>query len=214
MAKPLPPSFSARVAFEGTYGAAKWANIMWLMTEATGVPGTPDVDALATGMYTQYATHFAPILSNWWHLARCDVTYFPAGTEVVVYGEHQADTPGAVSEAKPASASNAAVVSWIANVYWRGGKPRTYFCGVPAADLDGTVQLLPAFTSSLDTAAAAFISGVNAYATAPFTSVTLSLMSFFSKKAGAARPQAFPITGAKVGSRIDSQRRRLGKELT
>jgi len=186
---------------------------MWLTTEATGVPTTPDVDGLAAALYSAYATAFASHLSNWWHLARCNVTYFPAGTEVVVYGSHEADTPGTVSEAAPGSASVAAVISWIANVYWRGGKPRTYVSGVPLASYDGTTQLKATFQSGLDTAAGSFLTAVNALTPTPFTSVTLSLMSFFSKKVGAVRPQAFPITGAKVGSRIDSQRRRLGKEV-
>lgn len=187
---------------------------MWLTTEATGVPDSADVDGLASALYSAYATAFAPHLSNWWHLSRCNVTYFPAGTEVVVYGSHEADTPGAVSEPAPGSASVAAVISWVANVYWRGGKPRTYVAGVPLSMYDGTTQLKAAFQTSLDTAAGSFLTAVNALVPTPFTSVTLSLMSFFSKKVGATRPQAFPIAGAKVGSRIDSQRRRLGKEIS
>jgi hypothetical protein len=138
-------------------------------------------------------------------------TYFPTGSDLVVVGEHTGSTNGGITESPDLPASVAAVLSWQAGVYWRGGKPRTYLCGLTESHTTSQTQLDSATITNLLTVGDGLITGFNALASGNFNSITFGLVSFFSGGTLRTPPVFFPISGVAVHSRIDTQRRRLGK---
>jgi len=117
---------------------------------------------------------------------------------------------GSVSAITPNSAC--AVVSWKIGIRYRGGKPRTYFPIGSAASLVNGVGLPAAHVTSLKAAAAGFITDVNTFTSGTIL-VTFASVSYFHQ--GQLRPTGipYPIVGSDVHNRVDSQRRRLGKEF-
>lgn len=212
MATRRGPDESIRVAASGTFGASKWANVFWLTsTHTTAIDSTTmntlcgDIHDLIGGNYVQQM-HVDSVLQD------VKATYFPTGSPLVVAGEHTGSVPGGVTEGDPASASIAACISWQSGVYWRGGKPRTYVGGLPLSALQDETQLNGTFITTLLTNADNFISGMNALASGNFNSITFGLVSFLTGGTARVPPVFFPITGDAVHSRIDTQRRRLGKQ--
>jgi len=204
---------SARVSFEGHYGGQPWANVIWLLTAAstTVTPGL--ANSLAAAMFNIYNTRFPAAFVNNWQIERCRVTYFPDDPNLVVFGEHVQTVVGGIVGNTPTPANVALVLSWFASVYWRGGKPRTYLCGLPQSDLQGTNQITAAARASFQTRAQGFMDDINSFSDTEWSSVTFGLMSFRHKKADRDPPVFFPIISSSVGARLDSQRRRLGREI-
>lgn len=186
---------------------------MWVEALSPTEPSTTDVSALAADMYLAYTTHFAPVQGGTIKHDRCRVTYFTSDVDVVILGEHSGSSTGTAVGGSNLDAGAAITVTWDANVFWRGGKPRTYLPGPLTTNLLDTSHFSQAYINSVFTAANAYLTQVNTLTSGVFTDVSLGLVSFFSKQPTAIRPKFFPITAARVGSRVDHQRRRVGAEV-
>jgi hypothetical protein len=117
--------------------------------------------------------------------------------------------------AQPPMPPNASVViSWTTNAYWRGGKFRTYIPGIPntVGDSLGSGQIIPTYQTSLVAAARAFRTAVNAL-TFGSGLVSLGGPSYYHNYQMRPVPVFFGFNDANVHLRLDSQRRRLGREL-
>lgn len=113
----------------------------------------------------------------------------------------------------------AVALSWGITGRWRGGKPRTYIPGIPhtAQTADPGAALAPTYVTSANAAAAAFQLAVNSIAVTGGLA-ELGVVSYYNKTANPTPPHLrstpmwFPYTGHRVHARLDSQRRRSGKE--
>jgi hypothetical protein len=124
---------------------------------------------------------------------------------------HAAVTGGAAAPAVPPQ--SAVVISWGINASYRGGKPRTYLPGLASS------YTTPSGGAGITTAAASAIEG---YATAFMNAFNESLISSTNPALGTISyqtghvPRPTPIFreffSATVHERLDSQRRRSGKE--
>jgi hypothetical protein len=116
----------------------------------------------------------------------------------------------------------AAVVSWDIDQKYKGGHPRTYLPGIESAAVAvaGANTWTTAFVSALKAAALAFLQQLIAtLISAGFSSAQAITVSRFRGNAALPAAKMYPITNSSanppiVNSRIDSQRRRLGKEVT
>jgi hypothetical protein len=144
------------------------------------------------------------------HILEVQGTYFPTGSPLVVAGTHTGSQAGSDSS-DPAPASLAACISWQSGVYWRGGKPRTYVGGLGVDAMADERELLGSLISGLLTNATNLISGFNALTSGNFDSCQFGFVSFTTGGVDRVPPLFFPIVGAAVHSRADTQRRRLGK---
>jgi len=105
-------------------------------------------------------------------------------------------------------------LSWHAPlVHWRGGKPRNYIPGIPqsATLVTSLAQIQPSYAAALATAAVNLQTKAEAV---PASSGTwqLGFISYFSGHALRPTPSFFHYNSVNVHQRLDSQRRRSGKE--
>lgn len=105
---------------------------------------------------------------------------------------------------KPFPINAAMCVSWHQEQRYRGGHARTYLCGLPEVNnLDGrhfSPDAVTAFTTAMTT-----------FFTTGLTGLEQVLVRRISNKLVLSPPRVNLITGLVINSRIDSQRRRLGK---
>lgn len=105
------------------------------------------------------------------------------------------------------------VISWqIAEVY-RGGKPRTYLPGIPISATTGTGDstISSSYATGVDTAATNFLNDIAAHPVSG-TSLKLGTVSYYTSHSVRPTPVFRQYFGVKVHERMDSQRRRNGRE--
>lgn len=190
-----------------TYGVAN--NVLHARWSDNAEHEDSDLVTANNDFVTAFNTAFLPSVSSDWainyvHMQALGGSGLEALNTTVTQGS------GAAGALPP---SVACCVSWKAGVTWRGGRPRTYLPGVPlsAQAVTASAGLLSTYTAPLQTRANAFISAVNAI-TVIGTTITLGMPSYFSNYAFRPTPLFFPITSSVVHDRMDSQRRRSGKE--
>jgi len=206
---PLPPANKIlKVRFLGTYGDAKWNCIMHSQYLGS-TPTSSDLLTYATSVSGAWSNNIAPLCSNGVTLHQVDAidlsspTSASASVIVAAPGTRgPTDLPASVS----------LVSSWKVNLRYRGGHVRNYWPGGVAADQADT-RLWK------DTSIAAFTAGFEAFRTA-VNALTLAAgatqLVLLSYKSGHVfRPTPLPavIQSVAVHPRLDTQRRRLGKEI-
>lgn len=205
----VPVPGTVRVVFKGTYDGAPTANVMHLHN-GTGLPYTqPTVDAIATGMRAAYATAFLPLINSRFTLTEVNALDLSNNTGVVgVSTGSSIGSGGSQSQALPASIS--LCVSWKTTTHYRGGHGRTYFAGHLMTDQLNSTTWSAATITAWSAAAANFKTAVGTIAVTP--SVQLVILSRYHDKVARVTPLVLPVVGATVDSRIDTQRRRLGRD--
>lgn len=107
----------------------------------------------------------------------------------------------------------AVCAGWLISAHYRGGHPRTYFPGIPASDLQtvGGRHLSNTAQAKWTGAGNSMMTEFNTAGPHPST-YTLGTIRASSHGVQLTPPQFFPYQAAVVHTRIDSQRRRSGKE--
>jgi hypothetical protein len=110
------------------------------------------------------------------------------------------------------TAQVAMVASWNAPLRFRGGHFRTYMPFGVRTDAATVTSWTTAFTAEAAAALNAFRTALNAMSIGSGTSTMIGL-SYFTGHALRPAPLPVNISGGAVHGRIDTQRRRLGKEV-
>lgn len=193
-------------------GARPWQNGFHLQYTGTA-PGVSDLNTLAASIGTAYVTNFGPVIytgNSVESVVLADLT-----SPLAASGE-SGFAGGGARTGTSLTAQVACVVSWDINVRYRGGHPRTYHPAGVIADAPSAVTWNGSFVTEMLAAATAFRTAMNALTTigATYTMVTVSYFNP-GNQPGVIRPvpAVYTVQGARVRSRIDTQRRRLGKEL-
>ncbi len=204
----LPPVAQVcKVVVRGSFDDTPWNNIFHLQYSGLA-PNATDLNTMATNVLGAYTTAFAPLMAAGLPISECQISDLTSAT--AAQGEATVGTAGTrVGAANPASV--AAVISWHINLRYRGGHPRTYVPAGTNDDLLNFTTWTSAFVTELDAAAGTFKSAMDALVTGA-TTYKLCIVSYQS--GGAPRPQPLPfqINAHSVDSRVDTQRRRLGKD--
>lgn len=212
---PRPPvpglaKFVVQYASTGLKQVFTAANILHIFnTGFTGITNT-SLASVLSGLASKFATRFNPQRSSSWKITNYQL--------VTLDGTGNAAAQPANAAGTAASAclqpNCAVVLSWQAPAYWRGGKFRTYLPGVPGGSVltSGDGQLDTTYTSPLQAAANGFITDVSAVVIGAQSCEQVGV-SYFHNFAFRPTPLVLPITGVVVHDRVDSQRRRLGKEV-
>jgi len=210
--RPRPPTNTIRLALTGNYSGSEFANIFWLDATLTGTPTLGDLETLSAAVGGAYASNLLNHQST-----AAELTGYRS--VLLLAGPTELSAEGALSEfgtdatdGEPAQVS--AAVSWGISAYYRGGHPKTYMPGMCTDMLANVTTLDPTYVSALQAGGADFITAVNAETTTTISAVTLGTVSFASGNAWRATPVFRPFISAHVHPRIDTQRRRLGKELS
>lgn len=209
--RPSPPTRSVKVVFTGSLQSAVWQNVMWGF--ATGSAEIPHSSAqsLSQDLFAAYGNYFLPFLSNSCFLNSCQVVVYGPEDEFVE-GFESGATPGGVND-QPAPANVALCISWKVRTSFRGGHSRTYLCGVPVnAELDARLWGDSVRAAAAD-AAQSFHNEFEGLTYTGIESLEHGMMSFVHDKEWRVPPHFFRIYSWAVDGRIDTQRRRLGRDL-
>jgi hypothetical protein len=185
------------------------ANVLHVITTPVVSQTVTSLTSLATSFYNAWGTRFITSLGNTANLIGCNTTDL-SGTGL--QGSYLHTTPGGASGASIAPQC-AIVITWKAAINWRGGRPRTYLPFVPNNALPSASgsKLQSTFTSALATAAQNFLVDVNGI-TLSGSIYQLGVPSYYTKGNFRPAPVFYAFQSAVVHDRLDSQRRRSGKE--
>lgn len=199
-----------KVAVRGTIQGTGWVNTFHVKYTGTA-PSAADLTTFANALAPIYKNRLMTgTQSTGSTMVGIDVTDLSAETSPKVTTT-QSQAGNVAGTALPAGSS--IVISWNIQRRYRGGHPRTYVPGLTITSLNSSnsSQVSAAQISTLGAGASGFISDVAAL-TVGTASCKLVCLSYYQGRALRGTPQTFDITGAAVHSRMDSQRRRLGKE--
>jgi hypothetical protein len=150
-----------RCACHQTYGAARIINIYHV--QWNGSPGdfltTADVNAICGTVGTAHKTRFMPLLTT--NMTLDSTTGQDLSGATSPSGSSGVNGAGGVTGAS-STASIALCLSWKINRHYRGGHPRTYFGGVPTANLAGNQTFANTFTAAMAAAGTVFLTDIAA----------------------------------------------------
>jgi hypothetical protein len=208
---PLPVAVNiVKVRLIGQNQNTPWNNILHLQYTGTA-PGVAECTIVGNGVMLAWATHIAALTTGQCSVRRVEVVDLTSPTAAEGVSDSVFISGTRVGVALPVSI--ALVVSWLANLRYRGGHSRSYMPLGTTTDIFGGNQFVGDFVTEALAGARAFRTALNAivHGTTTYKLVVLSY-----RTAHALRPQPLPVTvqDAAVHTRIDSQRRRTGKETT
>lgn len=204
--KPVPNT--ARVVVNMTLSGLPIVNVFHYTKVTPVTPFTQaEIDNLASVFRTSFSTAFMPNLNV--ALILGVVTATDLSSDIGVVGSSTGSTAGG-NAGNPHPANVALCVTWRINRHYRGGHPRSYLAGTNSTHAQTVNTWAGTTVTNFTTAATTFRTSVNAWTGT--TGATGALVAVHRKKDNVdyATPLISVITGATVGPRIDSQRRRLG----
>lgn len=198
----------------GTHNGYLWVNIQYL--QYTGALCTvADLQAVGNAVGNAWNTNFAPLCHanvTMNQVDLLDLSNRGAATATVTALAHPGTRAGT-----DVSNSVALVVTWKINHRYRGGHPRTYLPAGVTADITSGRLWAGAFQTTATTNANAYLTAINAISTGGKTFKMVG-MNFYSHDPSTHAPVyvippvPYTIGSAVVHGRVDTQRRRLGKE--
>jgi hypothetical protein len=198
----------AKVIVKQTYGTINVYNIL----HADGGSGTgwtsTELNALAAAVRSAWVSNVLPLQTSTLFLN--DVTAIDLASETGPSGIAAGSNAG--SKVTAAQPLNCAVCwSWSIARRYRGGHPRTYIAGLVSDQVSNATTITTAAQTAHAAAAAAIRTAVNAVTTSAGTA-KLATVHYYRNKAILETPLVSQISGVSVDTRIDSQRRRLGRD--
>lgn len=188
-------------------------NIMYMLFSG----GAPTSDStflgqVANAIMTTWASSGLPSkIQQTWSLQKVTAKD-NSGTSAAVADSTHAAIPG-TDAALPLPPQVSIALSWDIAAHYRGGKPRTYLPGVPQDSLVaiGNSAIIPSFAVDLAAKANTWSASVNVSSPGGHDGV-LGTLSFRTGNAPRPTPLFRAFGEAHVHERLDSQRRRSGRE--
>lgn len=206
---PLPAAPNiVRVAISGTNQTMPFQNVIH-MRYAGAAPDVTALNGLCTAMLSAWSTNFGPL---------CQAGVALTGAIAQDLTNAAAAQGGATSSAAGTRTGTAMPVNialcatWRINLRYRGGHPRTYLpAGVVADTLSGHLWQ-DAFITTANASATAFRTALNAITSG---SLTWSFVALRRYRAGVLLdpPEPYTVQSGFFDHRIDTQRKRLGKDV-
>lgn len=206
---PLPPLTGAvKIVVKQTLQGVNVYNVLHALAGISGGFSSADLSALATTFRAAWVTNVIPQQNSALTLTDVTVTDLSSttGLEASVTGSNTGSGAGG-----PLPASAAVCWSWKVAERYRGGHPRTYIGGIGTEQISNANTLLSTKVTAHAAAAAAIRTAVNNQTVGP-TTWRLGCISYYNAKALRPVPVFREFTSVSVDSRIDSQRRRLGRD--
>ena len=205
----LPVPGVARMVVHTSLGSMNAVNVFHVTRGAEVAWSQSDLDIATAAFRTAYKNTLLTWQSHDGSLGRVDSQDLTSelGVQSSVAGS---DLGGQFSPALPANV--AACITWVIARHYRGGHPRTYISMVPTNSTSDTQSFSTTQANNLKTAATNFIDQVQSISIGGGTPLALVALHRTRFKAPADPVLVDIITAAAVDTRIDSQRRRLGKD--
>lgn len=205
---PLPPIHDVcRISVRGNNAGLAWANVFHasVVTESLD---TAELDNFADNIMSDYHAHMMAHVEN--EVRVTDVTVTCLDSDIAPQGAAAGSMAGAYS-GQPYPAQVAVCISWKQALRYRGGHPRNYLPGIPLAAGADNHSLSPVYIASYLADANAFLAAINARSPGG-NPCALGMVSYIKNKIYRVPPLFFPYASAQVHGRLDTQRRRLGRE--
>ena len=196
------------VRFKGVFGTQPW-NVIQHLQYTGPAPSVADLQTLATSITTAWNTNYAPLQATGVNLTGIDLADLtnPASSAASVTVTSNGTRTGTIMPA-----STCIVVSWIINVRYRGGHPRSYYPFGVIADIQTSRSWTTTFVTSVNSASNAYRTALNALTVSGAT-YKMAVVSYFHDNALRDVPVPYTVQSNVTHARIDTQRRRLGKEI-
>lgn len=206
---PLPPVPNVvRIGFSGTINASPF--MVTLHGQYTGAsPDTTSLNSACSSWATGWDNAFSVLYPT--GTALRTVEAWDLTSAGGAYGSANVNLAGDLVGGGLANSSSLCI-SWKVNYRWRGGHPRSYLPPPTSAETQNGKDWSTAFQATAQTQARGFLSAFNAgsHGGLPYKLVAVR---YISNGVPLAVPQVLQVADALVHSRMDSQRRRLGKEV-
>lgn len=213
-ARPDPPPHSMRIIVAGTYGGdTPVANTLWVRNGAALTPSLADFNALIADIGGGFLNSFKGLVSSAFVWTNADGYYYDVGG-IALAGQSPLTGAGTVSA--PALPANVALcIGWQVQQHYKGGHPRTYLVGPDSNQLSGGRRFTTTLVNGAVASANTFHSYVNGLSHGNISSVKLGVVSFVLRKQWRTPPifRDYVTAGAHCDARVDSQRRRLGRDI-
>lgn len=214
---PLPAIANVvKVVLNYVMAASKVANnILHIQTGGSFVPSDPtSLKALANYLYTVFTTGGSAIPNLFTSTTKLQgITVKDMGgttAQGVADGPPIAGVMAGTSHPPQVSTG----ISWDVAGTWRGGKPRTYLpppsinASVPA----GSSTIDPTFAAQAEACFTQVMNAINAPTGGPSGTFKLGMVSYYHGHVLRPSPLFMQFINVKVHERLDSQRRRSGRE--
>lgn len=209
----LPQGVKLRFGY--TFNNRPVFNVMYLKY-STSAPSVAELNTLSGLVMSAWTTNLKPILTSGMTLNFVDLQDVSSRTGS--YYQNTTGGVGSVASSQPLPSSIAMAISLKVAKRYRGGHGRVYQCGFNAADVVNGTNWLAARATACNTGWTNYINASNAF-TSGSNTYTAVVGSFYTHDANKNQifktpPETYPILGTAVHTRIDTQRRRLGKETS
>jgi hypothetical protein len=200
-----------RVSYNGTYGGAKWANVFHVRY-SPGPPTQADMNSLATGLAAAWTSALAPLHSA--TVSMSGTTVVDLSSNVGLVGTDATLRAGTASTTTNLPANVALVGSFKIARRYRGGHPRMYLTGQLGANTTNTTTWIPAWVTSTSNGFTSWRTAINALTYTSMPTINLVNLSYYSHGALRGTPVWDYVSSIVVHNRVDTMRRRLGKEIS
>jgi hypothetical protein len=206
---PLPDAAGiVRVRVAGSVDTQTFNNLFHLQYSGSA-PSVSNLNAVCTAVLTAWQTNFKSLCPSSVVLAGADAQDL---TNALAASGAATDTTAGTRSGTAMPNSVATCITWKINVRYRGGHPRTYLPAGVVGDLNGGNRWSDAFVTAADSAAAAFLTAMNAISVGGST-YKMVCLSYTRNKVALIPPVPYTIQSSLVDHRPDSQRRRLGRDI-
>jgi len=225
MALALPPiNHGVKVTYVGDNNGAPWMNTMHYTYTGADVTQA-QLFTFNTALQTAWGANLASVVNTAAHLTKIntiDLTSDHAATAYSTFSPIAGTRAPTGTSVLPTSAC--CVVSENVQLRYRGGHPRIYAPFGIASDVSTGRFWTTTAQTAFQTAVNSWFSAIGSV-TSGSNTYTLQLISYYSGSVKGSEPGGrlpvlrpaplpFPITGLSIHGRMDTQRRRLGKEST
>lgn len=201
----------ARVVFRGQAVTQPVVNVMHVLNGG-GPPGSAytqsQIDQLAVSMASLFVGNLMPLTSTQYTALDCTATDLTSDVGVSSIAPMVGQGVGSGTSTP---FSLAVVISWKIIRRYRGGHPRTYIGPPQQSSIASGTSFGTSFVTQVQNAATAFRGGVNGLV---LGGSTQRLVCVHRYQGGVELPDPIVdvITGNSVDTRLDTQRRRLGRD--
>lgn len=205
-----------RVRFSGIHLSRPWVN-GFAIRYTGSAPDNSALSALAVTLGQTWTTTWGTILMTLTSIRLVQV--WDISSDTGAEGSDPTTHAGVGAATSPLPVQSAVCVSWPVNRRWRGGHFRSYVPARTAADITNGSTLGPTVQQAYATQATAFMDDINAL-NVPYGPLALGGVRYFPTGTD---PDGTPVVKTSgefhvfsdpvVHTRLDSQRRRSGKEI-
>lgn len=201
------------VAMSGVIAGVGWANTFWVRNGKNAIPDASTFAQFIQNTVAKYESHLMAQVSANYRLTHVSGLYYgPTGADLG-YDEPRDHTGGLAGQALSAQVSCG--ISWHVIPHYRGGHPRTYLPGPDTTKLADPRLFTTGHVAAVASAANAFLNDVNSFDAGNIGQLHLGTVSFVLRKEWRSPPvfRDYSPGLAAVDARVDTMRRRLGRDL-